>query len=212
MSDLWVPVIAALGSSLLTGLAAFGIEWWRSYKSGKAALIERRNKAYSLLITRVGLVAYLAFQLHALMEVRSGLRDRINTTLRIQKPLDTLDLLDRMASEMKPLYEAWTEVWMVGSEKAIAIANDLVLRCGNVISVATQGGKARPDFMRSILGEKWTKAQLDEWNKELRAIAEARRLLSVIARQEAGIEVVDLFASDEQSSLNAGTSEGAKAK
>src|SRR6266849_5476142 len=97
MLDLWVPVIAALGSSILTGLAAFGFEWWRSARAGKAALAERRNRAYSLLLA-------------------------------------PLELAERMRADLEPVYEAWSEVWTVGSKEAIIEANDLVDKCGDVMS------------------------------------------------------------------------------
>ncbi len=76
MSNLWVPVIAALGSSFLTGLVAFGLEWWRSYRADKSARAERRSRAYSMLLTRSIVISQLASDLHFTMEVRSGLGER----------------------------------------------------------------------------------------------------------------------------------------
>jgi hypothetical protein len=52
VSDLWIPMKAALGSSALTGLVAFGLEWWRSKRADKSAQAERRSRAYSMLLTR----------------------------------------------------------------------------------------------------------------------------------------------------------------
>lgn len=197
MSDLWIPVIAALGSSTLTGLVAFGLEWWHSNRAGKSAQAERRFHAYSLLLTRSTVVAHLASDLHVTMEARSGLREGLNVTLRIQKSLDPLELTDRLRAEIQPLYEAWSEVWVVGSKAAIPAANDLVARCGAVVAAATQRGKARYLWLRGIAGEKWTQQQLDQWQEELRGLAEARRRLGVIARREVGVEFANLFASNE---------------
>ena len=197
VSDLWIPVIAALGSSLLTGFAAFGLEWWRAKSVGKAVRVERRSRAYALLLTRSLIIAHLASDLHVAMEVRSGLREGLDVTLRFRKALDPLELTDRLRAETQPLYEAWSEVWVVGSKTAIPIANDLITHCGNVIGVATQRGKARPLWLQGIAGTKWTQQQLDQWQEELRNLAEARRQLGVIARQEVGAEVADLFASKE---------------
>lgn len=197
MSDLWIPVIAALGSSALTGLVAFGLDWWRSYRAGKSALSERRSRAYSTLLTRSTIIAHLASDLHVVMEARSGLREGLNVTMRIQKALDPLELSDRLRAEIQPLYEAWSEVWVVGSKAAIPEANDLVARCGAVVSTATQRGKAIPLWLRGIIGEKWTQQQLDQWQEEQHDLAEARRKLAVIAWREVGVEVADLFASNE---------------
>jgi len=202
MSDIWVPVVAALGASLLTGLVAFGMEWWRSRKVGKSGLADRRSRAYSTLLTRSTTVMQLATNLHVAMELRSGLREGINVTAGIRKALDPLELADRLNTEMQPLYEAWSEVWVVGSKEAIAEVNDLIARCGAVMGAATQRGKARPLWLVAITGEKWTQAQLDEWQEEMRGLAEARRILGVIARKETGVEMVDLFASNEQKQTN----------
>ncbi len=196
MSELLV-LIAALGSSALTGAVAFGLEWWRSNRAGKASQAERRSRAYSMLLTRSIVVAHLAGDLHAVMEVRSGMKEGINVTLRIQKALDPLELADRLRAEILPLYEAQSEVWVVGSKKAIPEANDLVARCGAVVGAATQQGKAQTMWLRGITGEKWTQQQLDQWQAELRGLAEARKRLGGVARLETGVEVVDLFASNE---------------
>lgn len=197
MSNLWVPVIAALGSSFLTGLVAFGLEWWRSYRADKSARAERRARAYSMLLAQSGVIAYVASGLHLTMQVRSGLGEGLNVMLGKRNLLDPLELTDRLRAELQPLYEAWSEVWAVGSKEAISEANDLVARCGDVMGVATQQGEARPGLLRMIAGEKWTQEQLDQWQEELRGLAEARRRLGVIARREVGVEVADLFASNE---------------
>ena len=196
MSGLLV-LIAALGSSALTGAVAFGLEWWRSNRAGKATQAERRSRAYSMLLTRSIIIAHLASDLHAVMEVRSGMKEGINVTLRFQKALDPLEMQDRMRAEILPLYEAWSEVWVVGSKEAISEANDLVARCGAVVGAATQRGKAQAMWLRGITGEKWTQQQLDQWQAEQRGLTEARKRLGDVARRETGVEVVDLFASNE---------------
>ena len=91
--------------------------------------------------------------------------------------------------------------------KAIPEANDLVARCGAVMGAATQQGEARPLLLRVIAGEKWTQQQLNQWQEELRGLAEAHRRLGVIARRETGIEVADLFASNESKPPNKASEE-----
>ncbi len=203
MSDLWVPVVvAALGSSALTGIVAFGLDWWRSKRADKSARAERRSRAYSTLLTRSTSIVHLASDLHLTMEFRSGLREGLNVTLGRQKALDPLELADRLRAELQPLYEAWSEVWVIGSKEAITEANDLIARCGVVVGAATRQGEARPLLLRRIAGEKWTQKQLDQWQEELRGLAEARRRLGVVARREAGVEVADLFSSNESNPLS----------
>ena len=133
-----------------------------------------------------------------MMEVRSGLREGLNVTLGIQKPLDPLAFTELLRSEIQPLYEAWSEVWAVGSKEAIAVANDVVARCGTVMGEAAQRGEAGTALSRFISGEKWTQEQLNQWQEELRGLAETRKRLGNIARREAGVEIADLFASNER--------------
>jgi cytochrome c biogenesis factor len=100
MSDLWVPVIAALGSAALTGIVAFGIEWWRSSRAEKTALAERRARAYSMLLAQAGVIVFIAHGLHIMMETRSRLREGLNVTLGRQKPIDLLELSDRLRANL----------------------------------------------------------------------------------------------------------------
>ncbi len=159
-------------------------------------------QAYSMLLARSGVIVHIALGLHVAMEARSGLREGLNVTLGIQKPLDPLELTDRLRADLQPLYEAWSEVWVVGSKKAISEANDLVERCGTVMGAATQRGEARPEFLRRVAGEKWTQEQLDQWSEELHGLAEARRQLAITARRESGIEVAELFTSGQSKQLS----------
>jgi hypothetical protein len=108
---------AVLGRSILTGLAAFGFEWWRSARAGKAALAEQRNRAYSLLLARSGVIVHIADGFHSAMQFRSGLVEGVNVMLGKQKLLDPLELVERMRVDLEPLYEAWSEVWTVGSNE-----------------------------------------------------------------------------------------------
>lgn len=92
-------------------------------------------------------------------------------------------------------------MWTVGSQEAIAEANDLVTRCGTVIGVATQRGEAGSTFLRFFTGERWTPEQLNQWDEEIRGLAAARKRLGDIARREAGVGVAELFASNEAKAI-----------
>lgn len=197
MSDIWAPVIAALGSALLTGMIAFGLERWRSRSADKSALAERRSRAYSALLARSTAVMHLSTNLHSLMEVKSGLRDGIGTMAGKSSPLDEIELLKWTSAVFTSLFEAWSDVWSIGSKEAIAEANTLVTRCEEVMGAGVQRGKAIPTWLVGIVGEKWTQAQIQDWQKAMRDLAESRRKLGMIARKETGIEVADLFANND---------------
>lgn len=206
MPDIWAPVIAALGSSLLTGLIAFGLEWWRSRSSDRSALSERRSRAYSALLARSTAVSHLAGELHTIMELKSGLLEGINFMVGKSSPVDVIELAKWSDAATIPLYEAWSEVWAIGSKEAIAEANSLVTRCGEVMETGVQRGKAIPTWLTGVVGEKWTQEQLKEWQRAMHELAESRRKVGMIARKETGVEIADLFANnDPQQSGNSST-------
>ena len=89
------------------------------------------------------------------------------------------------------------QVWAVGSEAAIAEANDLVAHCGEVMGAATQHGRALPAWLRTLVGEKWSREQLTQWQEEMRGLAASRKRFGEIARKELGVEAVNLFVSQE---------------
>lgn len=137
--------------------------------------------------------------MHTIMEVKSGARESLNLLTGKTKALDTIDLLNLARSVYQPLYQAWSEVWIVGSKDAVAIANDLVAQVGTVVGAATQRGKAMPAWLMGVVGEKWTQEQLDQWQEEVRNLAVTRKKFGEIARKETGREVIDLYVSNELS-------------
>jgi hypothetical protein len=78
MSNIWAPVVAALGASLLTGGFGFGVVWWQAQQAKKSALSERRSRAYSMLLVQSASVMRMARGIHVTMEYRSGLREGLN--------------------------------------------------------------------------------------------------------------------------------------
>ncbi len=191
-----IAAAAGLIGALFGILGNFFTQRWQTGRAEKSALDDRRARAYGALLARSTAVMQLASSLHVVMQTRSGLREELNVTLGIQKPLDALELATLANAEMQPLFDAWSEVWLVGSEEAIAQANDLLTHCGAVMEAATQHGDAQPAWLRGFTGERWSKAQLDMWYQRLREMADSRKRFGEIARKETGLVAVDLFASN----------------
>ena len=146
------------------------------------------------------------------MEYRSGLREGLNVLSGKYKALDPLELARWQITEMQPLWEAWSEVWAVGSEEAIAEANDLINKCGEAIGAGAQRGQGRPMWLQALAGEKWTPEQLDQWQAEERTLAVPRKRFGEIARKELGVEAVNLFVSTELGVPPTGASQSADNK
>lgn len=198
----WATVVAALGSSFLTGLVAFGLDERKARRRQRESLLDLRHRSYARLLVAAGLIAHAADALHVAMEVRSGIGEGANVTLRNREPVDPLELYERLRQDLQPVYEAWSEVWTIGTPDAIPLANHLVDKCGSVVGTATTRGTARNLVSRLLAGEKWTEEQLVAWAEERRALSEARKSLAELARRESGLEVAELFRQDADTKPN----------
>ena len=110
-----------------------------------------------------------------------------------RKPLDPLELDAHLRRDTEPIYQAWSAVWVAGSQEAIRLANDLVARVSDVVGAATKPGEARTGIVRFLAAEKWSQDQLTAWNGQIAALATARRDFTLLARRELGSEVAEVF-------------------
>ena len=190
MSDAWAVVAAGLGGSALTAAGTWVVGRQGARHDRRQRRREEVRAAYSGLLASSAVVAHHARALHIAMEVRSGLKEGVDLT---RKSLDPLDLFEQMRLTLAPLNEAWAQVWTVGSESGIRVANRVITQCAAVMGAATTQGEAGNKFSRMVVGQKWTKEQLDAWTAEERALAAARRDLALLARRELGSEIADVF-------------------
>lgn len=194
MDPIWAPVIAALGSSALTALVAFGIDWRGARRQRDEQRRLERRDAYAKLLAITLTISQTAFALRTTIELRLGITEGIDVALRMRQPLDLLDLYyDRLRRDLVPLNEAWASVWTFGTTKAVKSANRLVDRAADVMGTATARGEARAGLVRLFLGEKWTPEQHERWKTAVRELALARKKFAEIARDELGSEVAELF-------------------
>jgi hypothetical protein len=187
-----IIVAAIIGAVLAVGgsITVVELQARRQHRHDRQAAC---RKAYSdLLATSTNLLQY-AQMLHVTMATRSGLTEGVDVLSKVRKPIDPLELWETMRLEVDPLNRAWAEVWTVGSQDGIHLANILVDRCAVAISLATARGEGRSPIMRVIAGEKWTSEQLDSWAEQQRTVAAARRELALFARSELGYEVAEVF-------------------
>ncbi len=195
--QLWVPILAAVGASLLTGLLGLGTILLQERLRQADALRHERRRAYSRLLAVTGVIAHTSHALHLAVKVRSGIGEGLDVALHLRKPIDPLDLDARLREDMVPLYEAWSDVWTVGTQEAVTAANRAVELAGEVIERATREGAARTRVGARSLGEKWTPEQLDEWDESINRLGEARQAVAGVARREVKLPVADFSAADD---------------
>ncbi|MDQ1500632.1 MAG: hypothetical protein QOI86_3972 [Actinomycetota bacterium] len=195
VSDIWAPVIAALGSAIITAGALFGIDQRRARRQERAGLQERRRHAYSRLLTYSGVIAHTAGALHTTIQIRSGIREGLDVTLGKRVPMDPMDVDARLRQDFIPLSEAWSDVWTIGSSEAVIASNWIIDTAAAVVGAATTTGDGG-NWLGRLAAHQWTDEQLRQWNDDLKALAIARRNLAELARRELGIEVARLFSED----------------
>lgn len=171
----------------MTGVLILLRDWWRDRSAAESTLRAEKRRAYEALLNRSGLLIHTAGALHATMEHRSGLPEGVDVALTIRKPADPLELAELMRQDTEPLYAAWTSIWAIGTDDAIAAANEVVALCGEVMGKATVRGTARVGVARWLIGEKWTPDQLAEWATAIEQLALARARLARTLRSELGV-------------------------
>lgn len=188
---------AVLAGSVATGAfalgAGVGVALVQARSARRGERDERRRLAYSQLIAVSGVTLHTAYALRATVEFRSGLKEGLDVAMHHRKPLDPLELDAHIRRDTDPMYQAWSAVWVVGTQEAIRLANNLVTSVSNVVGAATKPGQARSGIVRFLAGEKWSQDQLRAWNGQIAALATARRAFTLLARRELGSEIAEVF-------------------
>lgn len=187
VNSLWVPVIAALGASLLTALATIGMEYVRG-RNASVAQEGLQHEAYERL-----LVASAQF-----IQLLSTIRVLRSLTTGVTPSGGIRDSMSPLHRETEPLRDAWSLVWLRGSQEAIIAANQLITKTTPALDLATAAGKGRVAFLSAIVGEKWTPEEDKEFSEALRQVGLARRDFAQVARKELGAGTVDLFGGADQ--------------
>lgn len=187
LNSLWIPVVAALGASLLTGIFGFGGEALRDRRSGALDAERRRREAYiEFLIAANGQIAMVS-TIRELRKMGTGLKPAVT----IDDPVAFLQQFNR---ESIVLFAAWTRVWLHGSQVAITISNRFVDAVIPAAGAATAQGKARPLVLSRLLGEAWTKEQEKEFADAVRNLGLIRIEFAKAARTELREADVEMLA------------------
>jgi hypothetical protein len=190
MSDIWAPVIAALGASLLTTLGLLG----RDKVAERRRQASDRLSAYETLLARSMAVVQAAMALRLMMMLRSGMQEGVDIALGHRKPIEPFDLADRITSVFQPLFDAQVTVWACGSPESITLANDIVERCLDLLGLSTAGGQKGGKLQRYVFGERWTPEQEAAYEAASVAVGDGRRRLAELLRREGKTKAAEVFA------------------
>jgi hypothetical protein len=190
LETIWSPaVIAAAVASVITYLGNGLREKRQRKRDGQAAVNRDRASAYGDLLAR-SLAAGTRIQaIRATLPMRSGIKEGVNVTLGLSKPLDMLALHDWLDRDFGPMHEAWSRVWAVGSQEALDAADNLVNSCAELMRLATTFD---PKRLRTVLrGVSWTAEEEAEYDRSVVKFSEERVSFARLMRDELGMDSVE---------------------
>ncbi len=191
VNSLWAPVIAALGAAALTAVAAIGVELVREDHAARGRERTERRDAYARFLKATASFITLATTIREIRKLSTGPA----AAIRISDPLGFMVGFNR---DLAPMWDAWSEVWLHGSQEAVTAANRVIDSTQPVIGLANVKGEGRSPFAAAFLGETWTTEQEAAFGHGLTAVGKARLQFAAVARKELGADVVDLVAGTGQ--------------
>lgn len=185
MTSIWVPVIAALGASGLTGAAGFGALAWQQRRIDRSAQSAAQTQAHRLLIEHSLTFTMLANTLRQTAEGRAGLvGEGLELALGIRRPLDPLVLYDRLAAGFGPVNAAWTTIKVSGTLETVQLADHLVRACTDLLEVAGEVGTARGRVQTRLRGPRWTVEQRNALQTAIELVITERQAFIAHVRNE----------------------------
>ena len=190
--SIWAPVVAALGASVLTVLGSFGLSEYQNRVRERAHRIEERSAAYGVLLARsLDLVMHVQAT-DALMRLRTGMGDDADLSLHVDR-FSITNYINWVERAFRPLYEAWSQVWAVGSQDAIDAANLLVTASNDLVRTSMSPDQDSGWLRNVVSGESWTEEQRATLRRAMRRVTRERIAFAAVMRAETGREPVELY-------------------
>lgn len=188
MNAAWVAVIAALGSSLLTGLATFGVSWWTDRRRAVARKHNELAAAVGELLASSEALTHRFSTIMATGIQRSGIGEGVDQLLRLRKPLDPLELWDWVAPDFRSMSNALSRLWLVGDRELVVLANQVVAQCAGLM--ARWGDLEQPGPRGGALRKaRLSPGAQERWLAEVNKLGELRSDLAIHARAILGVDV-----------------------
>jgi hypothetical protein len=144
-STAWAVVAASVSASVFSFAGAFWLDAKHAKRQAQIAKGVELKSACARIISGALRVSHKSSALGITMVTRSGLSEGLSVLLRIRRAVDPLELNDYLFSELAPILDAQSVVWLSeGSDAAlIRSAGDVVLAVADVIEKSTALPKDR---------------------------------------------------------------------
>jgi len=183
--SLWVPVVAALGASLLTSLGAWGLEASRQRAAARSAASQARRSAYVTFVEAANGMLMLGPTLRALLQTQSGLAFTLAGLLRLRPPVDPFQLAWRMADDVRPLLDAQAGVLSCGTPRAAIASKDVATATADYLQAATAMTAGQCGWM-GVVPWRPTSHQEAELASRLERAGQAVQAFVIIMREDLG--------------------------
>jgi hypothetical protein len=191
-ADIWAPVVAALGASLLTIMGSFGLTHHRQKLRERAAREEGRSAAYRDLHGRSLDIMMRVRAVGEVMRLRSSRGEPRDIPLRGAEPVDLFKILEWIVPAFQPFSDAWSRVCAVGSQPGIDAGRSLVLAVYNLMSTAVSPASERGWLLEFLDGKPWTDLQRKTYEEAIDSINKERAELINVMRRESGARPAQL--------------------
>lgn len=134
--SLWIPVVAALGASILTSFGTLMLDLLRRRNDARSTARASRRNAYEELIVAANGVLVAGQVLRALRRVQTGFAATVAELIRLRRPADPGEVGWRVASELRPLLDAQVRVLACGTPAAVAAASNVANTVNDYLAAA----------------------------------------------------------------------------
>lgn len=183
--SLWVPVVAALGASLLTSLGAWVLEASRQRATARRSAVQVRRAAYVAFVEAANGMLMLGQTLRALLPVQSGFGVSLAELLRLRRPVDPYELAWRAADKIRPVLDAQAGVLSCGTPRAAIVSKEVVTKTADYLQAATATTSAQRRWM-GVVPWKPTREQDAELAARLERAGQAVQAFVTIMREDLG--------------------------
>lgn len=116
--------------------------------------------------------------------------------MRLRRPLDHFELHDWLSADWGPMIDAMAVIWIRGDQQGIRLANDVVNRCADLMTMPNipdpLGWRERLTRLWSPVV--WPPEVVENRNALVKSAATARRALANYVRDRSRQDEADLFA------------------